>query len=157
MNFADMQEPKKNSSLGFLDKRWERLNAWFNAEWENAAKYLFLTNAGGAVAVLSFLGASKDLRGNCCLALALLAFAVGVILLGAFRAHLVHKSADTYVGWAKDADLFVTNQLTWEKLIENHERRAAIGAWGYIFGYASFTCFILGVVCGGFALFFGTA
>jgi len=53
------QDPALRKILGgYINQRWEQLYE-LEKEWgERALKYLLLTNAGGAIATLSFLGTS---------------------------------------------------------------------------------------------------
>jgi len=82
-NFFSKQDPAIRQSLnGQIKQRWGQLYE-LEKEWgERALKYLILTNSGGAIATLSFLGASPsaiNMRGAKTF---LFLFVLGVFLVG---------------------------------------------------------------------------
>jgi uncharacterized membrane protein len=76
--------------LDFIDKRDNHLVGVSKDAVESALKYIFLTNAGGAVATLSFLGAVFVKRLPLKFALGL--FVAGLILVGVHAALWIHFS-----------------------------------------------------------------
>ncbi|MGH7824985.1 MAG: hypothetical protein ACREQ7_07385 [Candidatus Binatia bacterium] len=54
--------PPTREQYEFVDIRWNQLNALAKEDAERAINYLLLTNAGGAIATLSFLGAVESIR-----------------------------------------------------------------------------------------------
>ena len=72
--------PTEHRSI--LENRWGHLHGLEKERADQAIKYLFLTNSGGAIATLSFLGASKGGLDYSSIAIALGFFAGGVVLVG---------------------------------------------------------------------------
>lgn len=61
--YSQLDQATKDALNAYINRRWGQLYE-LEKEWgERALKYLFLTNSGGAIATLSFLGAAKELTG----------------------------------------------------------------------------------------------
>src|SRR5438094_4775277 len=91
---------------GYINARWSQLNA-LTKEWgDKAVSYLMLTNAGGAVAVLSVMGASDKVREMVGPRIALFCFSLGVICTGILVAKQLHRFEGLYKGYKKDAELY---------------------------------------------------
>lgn len=153
MNLSQMDPITRQNNIDHLNQRWRQLYE-LDKEWgEKAFKYLFLTNSGGAIATLSFLGAAKDLSYLPCLKLALVAFVLGVVLVGASIARTYHNISSLFKHYRNDANNFIKDSVSWEFLIAEDENRAKPSVWMYIFPYLSFICFIVGSITGGYSLF----
>jgi hypothetical protein len=74
----------------YIDGRWAQLSALTKDVSDRAAAYLLLTNSGGAVATLSFIGAVESIRSQYAPRIALALFALGLILVGVYTAMRVH-------------------------------------------------------------------
>jgi hypothetical protein len=82
MNCSRIDHCQPNILVGRINERWRQLHA-LEKEWaERAVQYLFLTNAGGAIATLSFLGASEKAFNRTGLKWSLALFVAGLILVG---------------------------------------------------------------------------
>jgi hypothetical protein len=135
--------------LDFINVRWGQLNALSKESAERAINFLMLTNAGGAVATLSFLGAVQTIRSQWAPQLALFFFILGIILVGVHTAVWVHHVEHMYKHWRIDSTRFLANQLSWDVLNADDDTRSERQVWLlYTLGYLSFACFVLGAFIG---------
>jgi hypothetical protein len=139
--------------LQYINQRWGQLYQ-LEKEWaERALSYLLVTNAGGAIATLSFLGASERALNLGGVKLALVAFVLGIALVGVLIAKTYHHMSGMFKAWRRDTESFRQARMTWMDLQDNDSRRAQDSNWDYVLGYAAFCCFLFGSVIGGFSLF----
>lgn len=153
MKLSETPENLKNSRDRYIDQRWKQLYELSSESSEKAISYLIITNSGGAIAILSFLGASEELRQIIEPKIALLFFVSGVILVGILRAILFHRLEMLFEKWRDDVLQYMKNSISWENIIQNDEKRTGINPWEYLFGYGALICFIFGCIFGGIALF----
>jgi hypothetical protein len=148
------QEPPhvQQSRFNFISARWAQLNG-LTKEWgDKAVRYLMLTNAGGAVAVLSFM-ASDKVREMVGPKIALSCFALGVIVTGILVAKQLHRVERIFKDYRKDSTRYLIDQIEWLALTIDDDNRAQPTFWDYFWGYAAFALFIGGCVAGGISLF----
>ena len=152
LNSQENQELKSHR-IEYINRRWSQLCA-LEKEWaERATKYLLATNSGGAVAVLSFLGASAKARSLTGPAIALVLFLLGVVLVGIFNAYQYHRISNLFYGWKKDSENYFANKISWDLLIEEDEKRTKPSRLAYCLCYGAFLSFIVGCICGAIAIF----
>ena len=82
MPFSREDPPAQQYRFGYISARWSQLNGLTKDWTDKAVSYLMLTNSGGAVAVLSFMGASDRVREMVGPRFALGFFALGVVFTG---------------------------------------------------------------------------
>lgn len=151
-----MSEPGRQPNekhADFATQRSEQLYTILTAAADAAVNFLFLVSAGGAVATLSFLGASPEVRAMLLPKIALSCFVAGLILVGFLRAFRVHDYQRAFDSWQKDCGSFLAGQLTWEQLNNREEARSETSVWEYVLGYASFGCILVGAAVGAYAFF----
>lgn len=152
----DKQAPRiLNDQIEFINQRSEFLISYLSNTLEQVAKYLFVSNAGGAVATLSFLGAVEKFQSmpSCSLRISLISFAIGIVLVGCLRAQQYYRSEKLFDDWGSDVKSFLSGHLSWELMSQRDEERSKASRWGYVFAWGSFVCLISGIVSGGIALF----
>lgn len=158
MKFDEAEVEHWQQNLAYIDKRFDQLAKFAGDSVDHTTRYLFLTNSGGAVAVLSFLGASKAVRQMTCPKIALGSFALGVILTGILLAVRYYRTDNLLQRWRADVIKFLASKLDWEDLIENDNKR--ILNWTVraqeIIGWLAFGCFIVGAAIGTLQFFFGS-
>jgi hypothetical protein len=147
-----MPVPPENAR--YIDVRSSHLSQLLMLWIERVLKYLFLTNAGGAIAVLSFMGASQEVRAMASPKWALGCFLVGVFLVGVLSAYQLQHSANLNTEWRNDVQDYLAGQITWEKLIQSDKTRSYVvtSCLGYLLSYGSFLCFVVGSAIGFFLL-----
>jgi hypothetical protein len=123
-------------------------------EWgERALKYLLMTNSGGAIATLSFLGASQVAVQMIWTKVALFLFILGIVLVGTTTAKQFHHMSKLFASWRSDVDSYYGDRITWEHLQQQDKKRAVPDFWDYLLPYGSFISFICGCIAGGLSLF----
>src|SRR6266404_455694 len=153
MLFSQELAPVRQYRFDFISRRWSQLNA-LTKEWgDKAVSYLMLTNAGGAVAVLSFMGASDKVREMVGPRISLFCFSLGIICTGILVAKQLHRFEGLYKGYKKDAELYLADRIEWDVLTSNDENRVKTTFVDYFLGYVPFTLFIIGCVAGAVSLF----
>jgi hypothetical protein len=149
------QEPPlvQQQRFGFISTRWSQLNGLVKEWTDKAISFLMLTNAGGAVAVLSFMGASEKARNMLGSRIALCCFALGVICTGILVAKQFHRIEGLFAHYKKDSERYLTDQMEWDTLTARDEDRADTTFMDYFWGYAPFVLFVGGCVAGAISLF----
>lgn len=152
-NFSKLEPAVRDRLIGHIDRRWRQLYE-LEKEWgERAYKYLFLTNSGGAIAMLSFLGAYDKALNLVSTKIALFLFVVGVFLVGISTAKTFHYSSRLLKEYKLGAEEFYNDKVSWDHLIEEDEKRVNVSFMDYAIPYASFACFVGGSIAGAIALF----
>jgi len=154
LKLSQTPEPLRTARLKYIDTRWDQLLRLVEDTELRALKYLSLTNAGGAVATLSFLGSSDAVRKLLLPKIALGSFLLGLFLVGVLVALGAHRMARLHEGWKSDANKYTSDQIPWGSLTSTDEQRVAEGQRPLmVIAYLSFLCFIAGCAVGLWALF----
>ena len=150
---SEVDPGTRETLLNHINRRWGQLYE-LEKEWgEKAIRYLLLTNAGGAIATLSFLGASSQALNRPSAKVALLFFVVGVVLVGIGTAKQFHHMSGLFKAYKQDVEHYFADRITWEHLNDQDRARAKLDFIDYAVPYTSFGCFIGGCVAGAIALF----
>ena len=138
----------------FVNERWEQLYNLSKESSESAIKYLFTTNAGGGVAVLTYLGAIVD-KGvphvNAKVSLGL--FFIGIIFVGIYKAYIVHFHEGLMNNYKNLVNDYYDSKIGWNSLLESDESNVGSSKVPYILAYISFGCFIVGSAIGSYGIF----
>ena len=116
-------------------------------------KYLIYVNAGGAIVILAFMGASISVRSMVGPKLALLSFVFGLVTVGIIVAVDFYRMAHCQKSLKEDSDKYLSNEIDWEDLLENDSKRLRPSKWGFLLGWGAFMFFDLGVILGLISLF----
>ena len=136
-----------------IDQRWGQLHA-FEKEWsEKAVQFLFLSNAGGAAATLSFLGASDKAFDRAGVKWSLLWFVLGLIFVGFTTAKAYYTASGLFKAYKTEAHKFLEDQIGWDDLRKADDERAEVGWLDHLLPWASFILFGAGCAVGGQSLF----
>lgn len=132
-----------------INSRWSQLHALSKETGESAIKYLFTTNAGGAVAVLAYLG---SVSGNEVPALsakiALVFFFSGLLLVGLYNACMVHKHEGLFEHYKALVKEYYEDEISWDSLLSADETEVGSSNVPYILAYLSFGAFVGGCISG---------
>ncbi|MBN1787163.1 MAG: hypothetical protein JW806_02075 [Sedimentisphaerales bacterium] len=164
---AGRQKPEKNMDFYYdcvkpeeierrnkvISDRWSELHGFYTKHADEIMKYLFYVNAGGAGAVLGFMGSSETVRGLIAVRISLCCFAIGLICIGILRTFLTHMAKSFFDNWRNDVGNYYTTKISFTQLNENDSTRTESEKWPYFFGYLSGVSFIAGVIFGGISLF----
>lgn len=153
LKYPEMTPEQRQHYAEAVNRRWKQLHDLEENWGERAYKYLLLTNSGGAVAILGFLG-TDSARHVALAKFALMCFVLGLILVGVEIARRVHYMENLYGRYRTDANAFFDGKITFKKLHEDDEARSRKPPRiAYVLPYACFVLFILGCLIAGFALF----
>ena len=148
---ADVTDDMREIRNKYIDSRLAQLQNIAVESGDQALKYLFLTNAGGAVAVLAYLGSSSNSGLSAKLTLVL--FFIGILFVGFYRAYMVHYHESLFKSFSSLINQYYSESIGWAHLTETDESNVGNPIAPYIFGYISFGCFILGCIFGACSLF----
>ncbi|MGO4552398.1 hypothetical protein AB4059_15025 [Lysobacter sp. 2RAF19] len=153
--FKDLEPAQREVQAEWCVSRWEQLYRLNREATADAFRYLFLVNAGGAVAVLGFIGSSEEARSSGSIRAALVVFAIGILLVGVLKTLFFHQTLTLVQGWSADTKLYFSSAISESELDSRDNARAAAPIYRaqYIAGYAAFACFLLGLTLGAVALF----
>lgn len=148
-------EPPKYSSLkpeaqaritGHINTRWKQLYELDKAAVDTPVHLLFLTNSGGAVATLSFIGAIGKNRIADEVKWSLMTFLLALISLGIYHAKQHHHLRNLFLKWQEGvADLYA-DRKDWPTVLAEDKARIKVTFWDYFFPYVAFGLFVMG--CG---------
>ncbi len=157
--FADLGPEIQISHLEIINKRASQLYDLTKEFGLTGVKYLFYTNAGGAVAVLSFIGtANPNNHLGVFTYISLGCFTAGVIFLLSLFIELTLKSDYLLADWHKSTISYINNETsTWNEIIKKVSKVKNISWWERMLALVSFICFIIGCIIGVIALLSGPA
>jgi hypothetical protein len=148
MKFTELNEEKQLFAFTRIEEHTKKVQNDSLSSLEAAINYLFLTNSGGAVAVLGFLGTSQRATNRLGPLTALAFFAIGLILVGVIKAFRLHYSAKFLKSWTEQVNKFLRGEINWEEAMERCTEVAREPLWPYVVGYSSFLCFVVGASIG---------
>jgi hypothetical protein len=143
----------RNHRIDYINQRWKQLHGLEKECADIAIKYLFLTNSGGAVTVLSFMGASEKARSSSGAIISLSCFVAGVILVGVFNTLRYYRVAKLFYSWKRDSEKYFDKKVEWPVLIQSDEKRSRTQILAHIIGHCSFIAFLAGCIFGMINLF----
>ncbi|KUJ75764.1 hypothetical protein AVO42_10805 [Thiomicrospira sp. XS5] len=153
-NEPDLTDELRTLRGEHIQSRWKQLHALSKETGESTIKYLFTTNAGGAVAVLAYLG---SVSGNGIPAfsakIALFFFFCGLLSVGIYQAYMVHNHEGLFVHYKGLVKDYYGEKISWNGLLEADETKVGNSKIPYILGYSAFVFFILGCFAGAFGIF----
>ncbi len=145
--YSELNDKIRKEYCDYIETRWGQLYE-LQKEWgDKAIKMLFVINAGGAIAILSYMASSNSTI-TAAVIFTLCCFFIGIILVGTLVARTVHCMKNLYEGWTTDVNKFYKDEIEWKKLIELDENRIPNELPDFIIGYASFATFIIGSIVG---------
>lgn len=114
----------------FVNVWWGQLYA-LEKDWgERALRFLLITNSGGAVTTISFLGASEHARG-----LLGVKVSLGLFLVGVSTAKTLHRMSWLFKEWKLAENHYNAGRVSWDHLIEEDNKRAVESFWDYAILY----------------------
>lgn len=144
MRFGDLNEEEKHCAFTRIDAQTAKVRSEVMSSVDAAINYLFLSNAGGAVAVLSFVATTAGGKNLQSPLVALGFFSLGLILVGVIKAYRVHYFTRRSIAWSSGADRFFAGDVDWEGLNAAYSKAATEARWPYCVACASFACLALG-------------
>ena len=130
------------------DERWSQLNDLIISVINDGVKYLFLVNAGGSVAILTFIGTSTDVRGLEWPWTVLFFLFLGLIFVGVLHFARYHVIGYLLNKWSRDVVKFYQGYTEHETLFNSDAKRVKKTEWILVFAYLSFFSFICAGIFG---------
>lgn len=142
----EYDEQGRRAVLVDLLRHTEVLRDLHKTASDRAQQYILLTNGGAVVAMLSFMGASDELRKSHWMWLSLASFLLGVFACGIVAAVTYHRSQVDFLRWIRDVGDFVAGKIDANQPALNlNGRTTKIGWLAEAFAYLAFGAFIAGV------------
>ena len=113
-----------------IDQRWGQLHA-FEKEWsEKAVQFLFLSNAGGAAATLSFFGRiGQGLRPRRS-EVVIVVVRLGTYFRGSAAPKAYYTASGLFKAYKTEAPEFLEDQIGWDDLRKADDERAEVVSLG---------------------------
>jgi hypothetical protein len=151
--FSKQDSAVRQNLNSHINQRWGQLYE-LEKEWgERALRYLLLTNSGGAIATLSFLGSSTSAINMLGAKISLFLFVLGIFLVGVSTVKQFHHMSKLFTSWKSDVDRYYADEITWEHLHAEDNKKAIGDLWDYLIPYLAFVCFIAGSISGAISIF----
>jgi hypothetical protein len=148
MKYSEYTTENKTIINREIDERFVLLRQYLEEAETKAIRFLISVNAGGAVTLLSFMGASESVRGLLTIKIALSLFVTGIILCGILLAIAYHFQGKLFESYRKDIDSLRRDDIEWQEMIDRDCNRSEPPWYGVPIGYIAFGCFIVGSVLG---------
>lgn len=145
MKYNDQTPPALlNEYINRVEARWKQLNDLLLNIVTDGIKYLFYVNAGGCVAMITFIGTAEAIRQLNWPWYVLGLFFIGLLFVGMLNFTRYHAVDSILKGWQKDVGVFYDGNLEFHDMSNRDDERVAKSNWLLIFAYLSFACFIGG-------------
>ena len=146
MKFSDTTDEKlRQVRIAYVEKRWSDLADRYRVLVDEAARYLFLVNSGGAIATLSYMGALKTVDPIPGARLMLIFFLCGVLLVGVGRALGSYRSYSILMGWSRSVSLYYSNAIDWDDLLKQDAEKGKPSLVTDAIAWSCFACFVSGL------------
>ena len=132
---------------GMYQRHLEILRKLLTDSADRAQRFLILTNGGGLIATLSFMGAAQTVRENRMSWCVAGCFFVGVVLVGFLSAVNYHQSKNMMWEWISDTDAALQSKIDADEPIRRLNatfQTFGRGTLPALLGWAAFIAFIVG-------------
>jgi hypothetical protein len=131
-----------------ISSRWRQLNELLLSVITDGIKYLFYVNAGGCVAVLTFLGTSDSVRQHTWPWWVLGLFFSGLVLVGFLNLFRYKTIESLQINWQENVGEFYKGDLDFDVITAKDNEKVESSYWIVWFAYLAFACFIGGGLVG---------
>jgi hypothetical protein len=121
----------------------------FDSSVQRAIELIILINGGASIAMLSFIGVSETLQRSGVAQLVLGIFVFGLVLACFVVAGSYEQARDTMEGFVEDYNKFFSDEIDLDNVVANLGAWRKFHFWLRVIGYASFACFLIGVLVAG--------
>lgn len=135
-----------------INSRWGQLNELMLSIVTDGIKYLFYVNAGGCVAMLTFIGTADTARHLQWPWTVLGIFFVGLFFVGVLNLARYHVLDYLLKGWNTDVSTFYSGDLEYSDLHSRDDVRVEKTSWILVFAYLAFLAFVAAGIYGFFSL-----
>lgn len=152
-NFSDDSDEGRKFKTDFFDTRFRQLNDLLIGHANGSLHYLLAVNGGGAVLMLSLVGAVEHWRAERWPYVLLAVFIVGLLLLGAARVSLLLHTRHLLERFGIDGIRHRQGAISWTEFLDHDiERVRRFSFLPWAFGCASLFCFLVGCAAAGYLM-----
>ena len=139
--------------LEYMNKTHLYLRDMYFKAVSDAIRFNFMVNAGGAVAVLSFMGTSETIRMMKFARLSLASFGVGLILTGLFYFRRFVYVTEIMRAWEVNISKYGQEGYSLDEILGRLDIKVSNIILLIVLGCLGFGAFVVGVIFGGTAMF----
>jgi hypothetical protein len=134
----------------YIETRWQQLSKFTLDQSKDGINFLFLSNAGAAVAILTFLGTAQFAVSIIWPWLSLGLFFSGVVFIAFFHAANYTLLSKLLEAWKLDVAQYYQGETDFDDVVANDAKRSDSKSWRVPVGFAyiSMGCFIAGGTIG---------
>jgi len=147
MKFQEMPDQLKPGIVESINKLSRDIAQVWDYWLEHCVKYVSFTNAGGIIAMLTFMN-SRNIRAISWSGLALLLFIIGLILVGIIILYMFLRFKVFYENTVKDINEFYSGNIQLGQLNKKVEQRKKFHKLALWLGFGTAGCFFFGLVIG---------
>lgn len=139
----------------WMEEREKNLQALTMSAAESGIKFLFTTNSGGVVSILTYLGAiAQNPDDQILLKTSLAFFFIGLVLIGVYRAYIAESFGKIFWDFNKLTKSYLLEEIEWQEYIRQAEEQVLKhkNQIARAIVYSSFICFLLGAGFGIYGL-----
>jgi hypothetical protein len=153
MKFSQVPEPIKSQTEEYIKRRFNEIVSIWNYWLEHCVKFISFMNAGGVIAILTFMGITKKIEIISLPGLALGLFVLGIFLDGILFSTMFNRMKNQYQNMNLEvADLFA-DKLDREDFLAKDQKRLELSKSAFFLGWGAAICFYIGVIIGLFSFF----
>ena len=109
---------------------------WASNDWgAEGIKFLFLVNAGAAVALLAFIGSVANARDLSWPKVSLGFFALGIVLIGLLHVLRYFRISKLFKKWRESVNEYYTEQKDWDQIIDEDKQVSERFDWALLMAY----------------------
>ena len=146
--FEKMNLQIQNNVGSYMGQRLSQfITAWQESS-KSVRRFLFLTNAGSAVAIVSFMGAAKPIRQDDWSWRLLGIFLLGILLLGLLEGFEFHRIKGIVFKTRQNIVEFMENKISLEDWNQRDDINSNPSIIPVLLAWGSFACLIIGFIFG---------
>ena len=150
---SEFDDKFKKETVARIDNRWAQLNQLTQDFADRCIRYLFITNAGGVVTIITYIGSAGIDAANAHHKSALILFVAGLVYAGVLNVLLLRFSDSLTLDWKRESRDYYDDKIHYSDLFDRDDDRAEKGEQYYYVGYCAFAFFIFGACIGLWAFF----
>jgi len=147
MKVTDMPDSILRGVTEDIGMRFNGIVTVLNYWTEHCVKYISFANAGGIIAILTFMNL-KNIKSLLLPGLALVLFVIGLVLVGFLIAHMFYRMKTNRDKMITYADKFYEGNIKWGEFKEIADKAKKFSRPALILGWSSASCFYLGIIIG---------
>jgi len=133
-----------------IENRWAQLYQLSKESGDTAIQYLFTVNAGGCVAILTYMGtiSSNDTIPSLSINFSLAFFFFGLLFVGIYKAYMIHFYENLFKNYREITTNYYNEKIEWVEKLRLDEEKIGDSFIPKLLGYLSFGFFIFGFIIG---------